>query len=58
MPPNKVKIKKRKKWDLAKLENSFFISTFFGGHFVTKTSLLFLNQHKILDPDLFQEKKN
>jgi hypothetical protein len=31
MPPKKVKIKKRKKWDLAKLENSFQILTFFGG---------------------------
>jgi hypothetical protein len=41
MPPKKVKIKKRKKWDLAKLENSFLIISFFGGHFVTKTSLLF-----------------
>ncbi len=31
MPTEKVKIKKRKKWDLAKLENSFLIITFFGG---------------------------
>jgi hypothetical protein len=31
MPPKKVKIKKRKKWDLANLENSFLISTFLGG---------------------------
>jgi hypothetical protein len=31
MPPKKVKIKKRKKWDLANLENSFLIITFFGG---------------------------
>jgi hypothetical protein len=30
MPPEKVKIKKRKKWDLAKLENSFLILTFWG----------------------------
>jgi hypothetical protein len=30
-PPPKVKIKKRKKWDLAKLENSFLILTFWGG---------------------------
>ncbi len=28
MPPKKVKIKKQKKWDLAKLENSFLILTF------------------------------
>jgi hypothetical protein len=42
MPPKKVKIKKRKKWYLTRLENSFLISTFGGGgHFVTKTSLLF-----------------
>ncbi len=31
MPPKKVKIKKQKKWDLANLENSFFILTFLGG---------------------------
>jgi hypothetical protein len=30
-PPKKVKIKKRKKWDLANLENSFLILTFLGG---------------------------
>jgi hypothetical protein len=41
---------------------SFFIFTFFLGHFVTKTSLHFLNQYKIVDffytlYDLFQEKK-
>jgi hypothetical protein len=30
MPPKKVKIKKRKKWDLAKLENSFIILAFWG----------------------------
>ncbi len=29
MPPQKVKIKKRKKQDLAKLENSFFNFNFF-----------------------------
>jgi hypothetical protein len=40
MPPIKGKIKKRKKWDLANLENSFLILLFWG-HFVTKTSLLF-----------------
>ncbi len=31
MPPKKVKIKKRKKWDLANLEFSFLILTFLGG---------------------------
>jgi hypothetical protein len=30
MPPNKVKIKKLKKWDIAKLENSIFL-IFWGG---------------------------
>ncbi len=48
MPPKKVKIKKRKKWDLANLEK-YFNFNFFWGHFVTKTSLLFQNQFKILD---------
>ncbi len=31
MPPKKVIIEKRKKWDLAKLKNSFLIITFWGG---------------------------
>jgi hypothetical protein len=31
MPPKKFIIEKRKKWDLAKLENSFLIITFLGG---------------------------
>jgi hypothetical protein len=31
MPPKKVKIKKRKKWDSANLENIFLILTFLGG---------------------------
>jgi hypothetical protein len=31
MLPKKVIIEKRKKWDLAKLENSFLIITFLGG---------------------------
>jgi hypothetical protein len=31
MPPKKVKNKKRKKWNLANLENSFLILTFLGG---------------------------
>jgi hypothetical protein len=33
MPPKKGKIKIRKKWDLANLENSFLILTFWGGAF-------------------------
>jgi hypothetical protein len=49
MTPKKVKIKKLKKWDLAKFENRFFLYNFFWGHFVTKTSSLFWIQHKILD---------
>ncbi len=40
IPPDKVQKKKRKKWDLAKLKNSFLILTFLG---------LFRNQLKILD---------
>ncbi len=47
--PKKLKLKNDKKWDLAKFENRFFILTFFWGHLVTKVSLLFWNQHKILD---------
>ncbi len=42
-------LKNDKKWDLANLENSFLILFFLGGHFVTKTSLLFWNQFKIDD---------
>jgi hypothetical protein len=34
---------------LGKIRKQFFNYNFFGGHFVTKTSLLFWNQHKILD---------
>jgi hypothetical protein len=45
---------------LSKIRKQFLNFNFFGGHFVTKTSLLFLNQHKILNfytlYDLFQEK--
>jgi hypothetical protein len=41
MPPKKVKIKKRKKMGLSKFRKQFFNFNFFGGHFVTKTSLLF-----------------
>jgi hypothetical protein len=44
----------------SKIRKQYFFN-FLGGHFVTKTSLLFLNQHKILNYfntlfDLFQEK--
>jgi hypothetical protein len=49
MPPKKVKIKKRQKMGLSKFRKQFFNFNFFCGHFVTKTSLLFLNQFKILD---------
>ncbi len=49
MPPQKVIIKKRKKMGLGKIRKQFFNYNFFGGHFVTKTSLLFWNQHKIPD---------
>ncbi len=41
MPPKKVKIKKREKMGLSKFRKQFFNFNFFGGHFVTKTSLLF-----------------
>jgi hypothetical protein len=41
MPPKKVKIKKLKKMGLGKFRKQFFNFNFFGGHFVTKTSLLF-----------------
>jgi hypothetical protein len=41
MPPQKVIIKKRKKMGLGKIRKQFFNYNFFGGHFVTKTSLLF-----------------
>ncbi len=49
MPPKKVKIKKLN----SKFAKSHFFPFFnfnsFGGHFVTKVSLHFWNQHKILD---------
>jgi hypothetical protein len=41
MPPQKVKIKKLKKMGFSKIRKQFFNFKFFGGHFVTKTSLLF-----------------
>ncbi len=41
MPPKKVKIKKRKNMGLSKFRKQFFNFNFFGGYFVTKTSLLF-----------------
>jgi hypothetical protein len=34
---------------LSKFRKQFFNFNFFWGHFVTKKSLLFCNQHKILD---------
>jgi hypothetical protein len=49
MPPKKVKIKKRQKMGLSKFRKQFFNFNFFWVHFATKTSLLFLNQFKILD---------
>ncbi len=49
MPPQKVIIKKL----FSNFAKSHFFSifnyNFFGGHFVTKVSLHFWNQHKILD---------
>jgi hypothetical protein len=30
-PPKKLKLKNKKKWDLANFENSFLILTFLGG---------------------------
>jgi hypothetical protein len=41
MPPKIVKIKKRQKMELSKFRKQFFNFNFFGGHFVTKTNLLF-----------------
>jgi hypothetical protein len=41
MPPKKVKIKKRQKMGLSNFRKQFFNFNFFGGHFVTMTSLLF-----------------
>ncbi len=59
MPPKKVIIVKRKKMGLGKIRKQFFNYNFFGGHFVMKTSLLFWNQHKILDPYMtYFKKKN
>ncbi len=61
MPPKKVKIKNDKKWDLANLENSFLILTFFEGILSLRQVFLFkisLNSG-FFDTlyDLFQEKK-
>jgi hypothetical protein len=41
MLPKNVKITKRKKMGLSKFRIQFFNFNFLGGHFVTKTSLLF-----------------
>ncbi len=48
-PQKKLKIKKQQTMGLSKFRKQFFNFNFFWGHFVTKTSLLFLNQFKILD---------
>jgi hypothetical protein len=48
-PPKKVKNKKLFSKFTKSPFLSFFNFNFFGGHFVTKVSLNFLNQHKILD---------
>ncbi len=48
-PPKNIKNKKRQKMGLGKFRKQFFNFNFFGGYFVTKTSLLFLNQFRILD---------
>jgi hypothetical protein len=59
MPPQKVKIKTQK-MGLSKIRKQFFNFNFFGGHFVTKTSLLFKSVYnsQFVDTlyDLFQEK--
>ncbi len=47
-PPQKVKIKKLFS-NFAKSHFLCFNLNFLGGHFVTKVSLHFLNQHKVLD---------
>ncbi len=61
IPPKKVKIKNEKKWDLANLENSFLILTFFGGILSPRQVCFFEISFKFrfFDTlyDLFQEKK-
>ncbi len=49
MPPKKVKLKKLFSKFAKSHSFSFFNFNFFWGYFVTKVSLLFWNQHKILD---------
>ncbi len=49
MPPKKVKIKKLFSKFAKSHFFSFFNFNFFWGHFVTKVSLHFWNQHKIPD---------
>jgi hypothetical protein len=46
--PKKLKLK-NEKMALSKIRKQFFNFNFFGGHFDTGRSLLFGNQHKILD---------
>ncbi len=48
MPPKKLKFKKMFS-NFAKSHFLFFNLNFFGGYFITKVSLYFWNQHKILD---------
>jgi hypothetical protein len=49
MPQKKLKLKNCFLILLSPIFFSFFNFNFFWGHFVTKTSLLFWNQHEILD---------
>ncbi len=56
MPPKKVKIKKRKKMGLSKFRKQFFNFNFFGGNFVTKTSLLFISPLRRADFKIYQHK--
>jgi hypothetical protein len=62
MPPKKVKIKKRKKWNFAKLDYSFLILTFWGGILSQRQVCFFEISIKFSIfytlYDLFQEKKN
>ncbi len=48
-PKKKLKLKKWKIMGLSKIRIPFFNLKFFKGHFVTRTSLFFWIQHKILD---------
>jgi hypothetical protein len=48
MPPKIVKNKKQQKMGLSKFRKQFFNFNFFGGHFVTKTSLLLKNHWTLI----------